>query len=160
MRAMLLALFCAVSSYAAPVTTERAWVELVRWEGLRLVPYRDADGWSVGVGHALTRHGEPVRRRYTSTEVRGLFYHDLAVSLEACRAGVTDFDALPEEVQLVALNVAWSVGPEGFLAFKDLRRALSHRAYTAASVSLYLSRWYQQTSPSRANWAIQTLRSY
>ncbi len=156
---LLLALLCVASACAAPLSTERAYADLVRWEGHKLIPYRDADGWSVGVGHALTRHGEPVKRVYTRAEVRTLFYHDLAVSLEACRAGVRDFDLLPEEVQLIALNVAWGVGPEGFMRFKGFRFALGRRTYNAAATELFLSKWYRQVSPSRANWAINALRS-
>ncbi len=144
---------------AAPLGTDRAYAEMVRWEGHRLIPYRDQDGWSVGVGHALTMHGEPVKRAYSRTEVRQLFLRDLAVSLEACRSGVKNFDSLPEDVQLIALSVAWTCGPTGFRQFKDFRFALSHRTYYAAATTLYLSRWYRQVAPSRANWCVTTLRA-
>ncbi len=161
-KALLLVLFCACATLtrAAPLDTSRVYAELVRWEGHRLVPYRDQDGWSVGVGHALTMHGEPVKRIYTRAEVYQLFLRDLAVSKEACRVGVRDFDDLPEEVQLIALQVAWTCGPSGFARFKDFRFCLSNRAYYAAATQLYLSRWYRQVSPARANAAITTLRSY
>ncbi len=161
MQLRLFTILCCLAARlaAAPLDTDRAYAELVRWEGHRLVPYQDQDGWSVGVGHALTQHGEPVKRLYTRAEVRALFIHDLAVSLEACRAGVKGFDDLPEAVRLVCLNVVWSVGPAGFMAFKDFRFALSRRAFYASATALYLSRWYHQTSPARANWAIATLRA-
>lgn len=152
------ALWCG-TTHAAPLTIDRAYIAMVTWEGHRLVPYKDRDGWSVGVGHALTMHGEPVRRAYTRAEVYQLFLHDFAVSQEVCRAGVRDFDGLPEEVQLVALSVAWTCGPTGFMAFRDFRRALSRRAWTASATALYLSRWYGQVSPARANAAIATLRA-
>lgn len=135
-------------------------MELTRWEGHRLVPYKDGDGFSVGVGHSLTRHGEPVRRVYTRAEVYQLFLRDLAVSIEVARAGVRDFDDLPDEVQLVVLNVVWSVGPTGFMRFKDLRFDLSHRLFDAAATELGVSRWHSQVSAARADWAINTLRSY
>ncbi len=161
MRAALLAFLCLAGRLAAaPLQTDLVMVELTRWEGHRLVSYKDGvHGWAVGIGHSLTQHGEPVRRLYTATEVRAFFYHDLAVALDTCRAGIDDFDSLPEEVRLVALNVAWGVGPSGFMAFKDLRRSLSRRAWTAATMSLYLSQWFHQVSPARANWAIAVLRA-
>ncbi len=160
MRLLWLMLCLVVTATAAPLSTDTVYATMVRWEGHKVVPYRDQDGWSVGVGHALSRHGEPVKRAYTRAEVYRLFVRDYAVSLEICRAGVSGFDGLPEDVRLVCLNVAWGCGPSGFMAFKDLRRSLSRRAYTAAATSLYLSRWYQQVSPARANWAVNTLRSY
>jgi hypothetical protein len=157
---LLLALLCAATAYAAPVSTDHAYADLVRWEGHKLVPYRDQDGWSVGVGHALTMHGEPVKRSYTRAEVYQLFLHDFAVSKEVCRAGIRDFDRLPEDVQLVALGLAWGVGPTGFMRFRSFRLALSYRAYEAAVTELATSRWARQVSAARLNAAIHVLRSH
>lgn len=159
MRLIVILLCLATRLAATPLTTDRALLEMTRWEGHKLRPYRDADGWSVGVGHALTRHGEPVKRLYSRAEVYQLFLHDLAVSLEICRSGVRGFDDLPTEVQLVCVNLAWTCGPAGFMAFRDLRFSLSHRAYDAATTALYLSQWYRTQPAARANWAIHVLRS-
>ncbi len=160
MKGLLLALACVASACAAPLNTDLVMVEMTLWEGHRLTPYPDAGGWSVGIGHSLTQHGEPVKRTYTRLEVRQLFYHDLAVAYEAARAGVSDFDDLPDDVRLLTLGVIWGVGPTGFERFRAFRLALSYRSYDLAANELGLSRWYQQVSPRRANAALHTLRSH
>ncbi len=159
MRALAILLCLAARLAAAPLDTDRVYSAMVLWEGHRLVPYKDQDGWSVGVGHSLTTHAEPVRRSYSRAEVYQLFLRDYAVSLEAARAGVIDFDELSEEVRITVLGIIWTVGPTGFMRFKDLRVALSRRAWSAACVSLYLSKWYRTQPAARANSAINTLRT-
>lgn len=151
---------CATITRAAPVFIDRAWREMVKWEGNKTTPYRDAGGWSVGVGHNLTAHGQPVKSAYTRAEVYQLFLHDLAVSLEAARAGVRDFDDLPQDVQLVVLGVIWGVGPTGFTRFHSFRLALSYRAYSSATTELASSKWARQVSAARYNVAIRVLRSH
>lgn len=159
MRTILLFFFILAAASAAPLNTERVFASMVRWEGYRTVPYKDGDGWSVGVGHALIMHGEPVKRTYSRAEVYQFFIHDYAVSLEACRNGIRDFDDLPEAAKLVTLNLVWGVGPTGFRRFKDFRFALSHRMWNTSANELGLSRWFHQISPDRANWCLRTLWS-
>ncbi len=136
-----------------------AWSELIRWEGHSLTPYRDGAGYSVGVGHSLSAHAEPVKARYTQTEVWALFLADLSWSLDSCRSGIRDFDSLPRDIQLVALGLAWNVGRTGFARFHDFRVALSYRSYESAAFALQTSRWYQQAPARRVNAYLGTLRS-
>lgn len=165
MIARLLAMLVAViplAGHSAPVKDADVLAVMKLSEGYRLVPYADGPRgtYSVGVGHNLTAHREPVLARYTEPEVLALFAKDLANARRICRKGVEDFDGLPEAVQLVALHVAWSCGPTGFMRFKDLRRSLSYRAYNAAAVSLRQSKWARQVSAARANHLISVLASY
>lgn len=147
-------LLAASAQAAPPLGVIRDY--LVRWEGYRLTPYKDRGHWSVGVGHNLTVNREPVRR-YSAAEVETLLWRDVSWALDVCRAGVTDFDDLPHDVQLVCIGLAFGVGRVGFMRFTNLRRALSWRAYHAASQELGLSKWYTQVSPARARAARQVL---
>ena len=148
----------------APATTgltlDQIRAHLVQWEGYRTQPYRDGPGWSVGIGHSLTQHGEQGiwHRPYTSVEIERLFRRDVAWSLDACRQGIEDFDALPIDVQLVAIGVCWGVGRTGFERFRGFRLALSYRAYDSAATELRLSRWAGQVGPNRTRAYVQTLR--
>ncbi len=161
MRLFLLALLCVASAWAAPVDAATVRRSLIKWEGYYVVPYKDGRvNMSVGIGHNLTAHGEPVRPRYTAAQINAMFDRDLMVALRACRTGVERFDELPEEVQLVCISLVWTCGAKGFMRFKDVRSALSRRAYTASSTMLYLSNWFRTQPAARANWAVNTLRSY
>lgn len=147
----------APSALAAPVTLDQARAFLVQFEGYRLVPYRDGAHISVGIGHNLTVHGERVKSRYTALEVERMFRRDLVWALDACRAGVRDFDDLPERVQLVALGVCWTVGRTGFHRFTNFRRALSYRAYNSAAHELSRTPWARQVGEHRSRHHIHVL---
>lgn len=140
----------------SPTTVE---LHLRRFEGYRTVPYRDGPSWSVGVGHNLSAHREPVKARYTDVEIRRFLLADTAAALDACRLGVTGFDDLPVEVQLVCIDLAFTTGSTGFQRWGNLRLALGRRAYSSAAIELTLSRWWRQVSAERANWALRALRA-
>ncbi len=147
MRYLLLLLPLCVA--AKPVTHQAAFPELRKWEGYSLVPYKDGVCMSVGLGHNLTAHAQPIRP-YTDAECRAFYVHDFAIAQESCRAGVTDFDNLPQNVQIVTIGLVMCVGPKGFRAFKGLRLALSRRAFNAASAEIADSKWFHQVSRARA----------
>lgn len=132
---------------------------VIQYEGYRFVPYPDGPGWSVGAGHSLTANMEPRKARYTVAEVERYLRQDIAWSWDAARAGITDFDSLPQDAQLVAIGVAITVGRTGFERFSAFRFALSHRAFNAALTELGNSRWRRQVSLARANAYLRTLHS-
>lgn len=143
---------------AQRVTPEECYTYLKRWEGYSTTVYRDGPGYSVGVGHYLGS-SRPRRLTYSHAEIRQLFYRDLAIALAACERGVEGFSALPRQVQLVTLGVAWSVGPTGFMRFKEFRRALNWRAYEGAATELADSKWARQVGAARYNHAIGVLKN-
>lgn len=134
---------------------------LVAYEGYRTRPYRDGDGWSVGIGHSLTQHREAAiwTRPYTAAEIEALYARDISWTLDACRRGVAHFDDLPPAVRQVCVGVAFTVGRTGFDHFVSFRLALSYRAYDAAAVELNRSRWADQVSPARHNSYIRILKA-
>ncbi len=155
---LLLLLFLASPLAAEPVDAVSVWGHLAQWEGWRLTPYRDGKtGWSVGLGHSLTAHAEPVKPHYTDAECRALYSRDLETARRGCRAAFKRFDDLPAEVQLVCLGLAWTCGNEGLMRFKQFRFAIDHRAWNAAATELSLSRWRYQVSRDRYEAAIHTL---
>lgn len=160
---LLLALlsFCCSTLGAAP-SVAAVRETLIKWEGYRLTPYRDPSGRAtcVGVGHNLTAHKEPVKARYTTREVERMLLRDISTALDTCRAAIDRFDDLPDDVQLVCINVAFSCGRAGFMRFTNLRRALRYRAYGLAASELGHSLWYRkQASPERARWAYSVLKA-
>ena len=157
-RFLAIFLLSVLAATAAPITYAEARDYLVQWEGYRTTPYRDGPGYSVGIGHSLTANGEIPRARYTAVQIERYFAADLSWALDACRAGIRDFDELPKRVQLVALSVAFTTGRTGFHRFSGFRRALSWRAYEAAAAELSHSFWRNQVSASRFNHSISVIR--
>lgn len=144
----------------ASLTSPDYRASLARFEGVRKTPYREKNGnWSVGIGHNLTAHREPVKSSYTSNEITLLFDRDLAAALRAARLLVNGFDDLPNPAKEVVVHLIFQCGPTGFAKFKELRFALSRRAFNAAATELWDSKWFRQTPASRANWALRSLRS-
>ena len=133
---------------------------LIQFEGVRLKPYREANGdWTVGIGHNLSARREKVKPSYTQNEIALFFDRDLAAALRAARALVDNFDDLPDPAKEVVIHLIFQCGPTGFSRFKNLRRALDRGAWNAAATELWDSRWFRQTPAPRANWALRSLQS-
>lgn len=133
---------------------------LVRFEGIKSKPYRDAgNGWTVGIGHSITANHEEIKPRYTDEEIDAFYHRDLTNALRAARLLIEDFDTLPNPAKEVVIHLIFQTGPTGFSRFKNLRFALSRRAYNAAAAELWDSKWFRQTPAARANWALRNLQS-
>ena len=143
---------------AAPTEADY-FISLSGWESFCLTPYNDGAHKSVGLGHNLSAHKEALKPSYTQIELMTFFRSDLATSLRAARAGVRDFDDLPDEVQLAVVGLIWTVGPTGFFKFKNLRLALSMRAFDGAASELWDSKWRTQISMERFNYYFNVLKS-
>lgn len=148
----------ALPGVAAPPTPV-IWSHLVEHEGYKTRPYRDGSGWSVGIGHNLTANRERILRErpYTHDEIVNLFRRDLVWALDAVRTGIEGYDALPEDIQLVALGVAWTVGRTGFLRMTSFRGALSRRNYVEAGRALVRARWSGQVGSNRVRRYLDAL---
>lgn len=149
--------FSSVIFTSGPVSLQTIRESISRWEGYRTRPYKDRGAVCVGAGHNLTANREKVKSLYTTIEIEQYLYFDIARSVDVCRAGIERFDELPQDVQIVALNVAFTVGRVGFERFRDFRLALGYRAWGNAAVALGTSLWYKQVAPDRANWAYRVL---
>lgn len=131
---------------------------LIHWEGLKPTPYRDKGVLSVGIGHNTHFDSKPLKTHLTALEIEMLFRMDLSKALDAARKGVGDFDDLPNDIQLVVINLIWGVGRTGFMGFSNFRLCLTYRLYDSAATELADSRWYRQVGPARANWAYKTIK--
>lgn len=129
------------------------------WERLRFAPYTEENGSvTVGIGHSLSANRERPKLSYSRAQIDRYFAADVANATRICRIGINEFDKLPLQVRAVAINIAYQVGPTGFMQFKNFRYALSCRLYEMAAGTLKVSRWYGETNSARTHWAIDTLR--
>ncbi len=153
-----LSLLTILSAAAKPIPQHALFTHLRAFEGYSLTPYTDRDGsMCVGIGHNLTAHHEPIKRLYTDAEVCALFVKDLRAALDTCRVGVADFDELPENTQMIAVGLFWTVGRTGFMRFTRFREALSAQDYAIAAEELRRSKWFGQVSSQRSLEYIRAL---
>ena len=125
-------------------------------EGEKLSAYQDQFGyWTIGIGRLIDeRKGGGI----TPEESSYLFRNDLK------RKRAELFDALPwakeldEARQGVLLNMAFQMGVEGLLKFKNTLRLVELKQYDVAARAMLESLWAEQT-PKRAKRLAAQMRS-
>ncbi len=127
---------------------------LVQWEGYTTYVKTLSNGERVvGVGHnmAFPAPLTPGKDHYTDEELTRAFDYDLANVFRIARKGLADFDSLPHDVRLVTISVIWTVGPTGFMEFREYRAALNRieKDYPAAARALAQSKWRLQVGSRR-----------
>lgn len=117
----------------------RAWLKSM--EGLRLVAYRDGDGWSIGYGH----HGAYEGQRITAAEAEALFERDLVKYETAVNGALTrsatqaQFDAL--------VSFAYNVGTAGMADSTVLRQHNAGNLFAAADAFAMWNKSQGKVSP-------------
>jgi lysozyme len=119
--------------------TQNLILQLTTHEGLRLKPYRCPAGkLTIGIGRNLEDKG------ITEQEARMLLENDIQECLEDITPLFDDFDALPEPVRQVLVDMRFNLGPGGFRQFKKMIAAVNERNFTEAAAQMKDSRWYRQ----------------
>ena len=120
--------------------------DLKRHEGVMYEVYLDTEGLpTAGIGHLL--EGNPdfkVGDAVTEEQVDAWFEEDCAEAVEDCEAIFTDFEALPETVQRVIVNMAFNLGRTRLGKFKNMIAAIEEGDYNRAADEMMDSRWYVQ----------------
>jgi len=126
---------------------------IVKQEGFRSKPYPDPiHGWEVPTyGHGLTYITESesleiVKNRLIEVEAR-------------LRTNIVFFYSLHYQIRNVLIEMAYQMGVNGVLKFKNMLRALSQEDYETAADEMLDSRWAKQT-PSRAKALSEIIRGF
>lgn len=121
--------------------------QLRRDEGEVLHAYTDHLGfWTIGIGRLIDkRKGGGI----TKDEADYLLRNDIAKFTMALRSRLQWFDRLDEARQGVLANMAFQMGVEGLLGFKNTLALIERGEYEAAAGGMLQSKWAQQT-PERA----------
>ena len=132
-------------------------------EGRVEMIYRCSEGYlTVGIGHKILQsdpeYGEPEGTLITADRCDDLFYNDIDNILDNIYAIFPDFDNLPEEVQLILLNMNFQMGLNGLSKFKNMRAAIDNQDWQTAADEMTNSKWFYQT-PNRAKRLIARMRS-
>jgi len=117
-------------------------------EGEVLHEYKDSKGFStIGIGVLIdARKGGGI----TKEESSYLFQNRLRAKREELRRKFPHFDKLDVVRQGVLLNMAYQMGVEGLLGFRNMLAAVSVGNWAKAVVEMKDSKWYKLDSPNRA----------
>jgi lysozyme len=112
---------------------------IIKHEGVSLKPYYCPAGkLSIGVGRNLQDNG------ITYDEVVYLLENDIDRCIRELRTIFKDFDELPENIQIVLIDMIFNLGKTRFLKFKKMIQAIKDRDFKKASEEAKNSRWCGQ----------------
>lgn len=142
---------------------EQLRLELEYDEGCEYKIYLDHLGLpTFGIGHLVTEddpeHGQPVGTEVSEERVQEVFESDVQVTLDECQRLYSDFDDLPEEVQLIIANMMFNMGRPRLSGFKKFNACVGDRDWEGAADEMIDSRWYRQVT-NRAERLVQRMRN-
>lgn len=138
------------------MTDEILVQQLIRDEGVRLMPYRDTakpvGKLTIGVGHNLDDLG-------ISRAVADLMLtEDIQRAHRDCLIAFRWFESLSPPRQRVLLNMCFNLGITRLNGFRKMLAALADRNYEQAAVEMLDSKWATQVG-SRALRLAEQMRS-
>ena len=112
---------------------------LIKHEGLRLYAYKDTvNKTTIGVGRNLEDRG------ITREEALLMLDNDIKDFTNQLSERLYWFDAQPDKVKLVLVNMAFNLGLAGLLQFHNTLEHLKNGNYELASKEMLDSRWAKQ----------------
>ena len=141
----------------SPESRQRVMEQLKIDEGVVHEVYLDHLGLpTVGIGHLILEsdpeHGAEVGTPVSNARCEELFQKDLDTAISECVAlyGPDVWEAFPEEVKEILVNMLFNMGRPRLSQFKKMNAALEMGDWKTASVEGRDSRWYNQVG-NRAN---------
>jgi lysozyme len=125
-------------------------------EGVRKCAYQDHLGfWTIGVGRLVdARKGAGLR----DDEITYLLNNDIDDRINAVGKALPWFQNLDDVRKGCLLNMAFQLGTDGLLGFKNTLALIRDGKYAEAAEAMLLSRWAEQT-PARAKRLSEQMRS-
>lgn len=118
---------------------QRLAQQLIQDEGLRLKPYRCTAGrLSIGVGRNLEDRG------IGESEALLLLDNDIKDFWEQLRGRLPWLEKAPERVQEAVVNMAFNLGVNGLLGFKETLALMQTEKYDEAARAMLASKWARQ----------------
>ena len=132
-------------------------------EGCKYEIYLDHLGLpTFGIGHLVldsdVEHGQAPGTPVSEDRVNECFARDVRIVLQDCKKLYTNFELLPEEVQLIIANMMFNMGYPRLSKFKGMKAAVDAGDWHRAAVEMVDSRWYQQVT-NRAERLVARMRS-
>jgi len=127
--------------------------QLNRDEGRKKAAYQDHLGfWTIGVGRLIdARKGGGLR----DDEMDYMLRNDITDRIDALTRTLPWFQNLDDARKGVLLNMAFQLGTEGLLAFKNTLEKVRAGDYAGAASMMLQSKWATQTPERAQRLAIQ-----
>ena len=127
--------------------------QIKRHEGEVLEVYEDSLGYlTLGVGHLIQKsdpeYGQPAGTP-VSQEVVDMYYEDdfdkhVEETIHVCENNNIVFDALPESIQHVLVNMCFNLGANRLGKFRNMLYAVSTSNWKEMANQMEDSRWFGQ----------------
>lgn len=129
--------------------------QLNRDEGREKFVYKDSLGYyTIGVGRLVDKEkGGGLR----DDEINYLLRNDIEDRINALTRALPWFQNLDDARKGVLLNMAFQLGTEGLLKFKNTLAMVQARDYAGASAGMLMSKWATQTPERAKRLSIQML---
>lgn len=116
--------------------------DLIRDEGEVLHAYQDSLGyWTIGVGHLIDkRKGGKISRAAS----RFMLSEDIDEKMSELDQHIPWWRELSETRQRVLVNMAFNLGTNGLLKFRNTLQAIKEGRYKDAAGGMLKSRWAEQ----------------
>lgn len=133
----------------------RLIADLKRDEGCRLSAYEDTRGiWTIGYGHAHVQKGTV----WTPAQCDTALAEDVAATLAKLDARIPWWRTLNPARQDVLANMAFNMGIDGLLTFRDMLNAIRRLDYACAANAMLASKWAAQVG-ARARRLAEMMRT-
>jgi len=142
---------------------ERLREELKVDEGVKYEIYLDHLGLpTFGIGHLILNsdpeYGQEVGTPVSEDRVNEAFASDIDIVCDDCKSLYSDWEVLPEEVQLIIANMMFNMGYPRLSKFKGMKAGVDARDWNRAADEMVDSRWYRQVT-NRADRLVNRMRS-
>ena len=132
--------------------------QLKRDEGTRATAYTDSMGWlTIGVGRLIDSRKPGAGLR--PDEIDYLLHNDIADRVQALTKALPWFAKLDQARQGVLINMAFQLGMDGLLAFRQTLGLVRDGKYAEAAVQMLKSKWATTQTPERAKRLAEQMRT-
>lgn len=122
-------------------------------EGLRLKPYKCTEGYlTIGYGRNLETRG------ISPDEAEEMLLADLSDVEESLHRHELLIEQHSDSRRAVLINMAFQIGVQGLLKFKNTIKAYKQHDYEKAAEEMLDSKWANQT-PKRARFLAEQMRT-
>lgn len=135
---------------------QRCEIQLRRDEGEVLHAYQDHLGyWTIGIGRLIDkRKGGGISAEESSL----LFRNDLGRVMEALQTRLPWFSRLDSARKGVLINMAFQMGVDGLLGFRNTLAMVEAGDYAGAADGMLQSLWAREQTPARAKRLSEQMR--
>lgn len=130
----------------SPSVTPKGTAELIkRHEGLRLTPYKCPTGhWTVGYGHNLEVHGEPIPDEISRERAEQYLMQDIVNARHDLESNFSWYGNLSDARRAALIDLCFNMGIGALLGFKRMLEWLRQGFYGQAKIELLDSRYARQ----------------